>query len=321
MKSIGPITVGVVILTAALAGWASVASYRMGDMFQDKDNMKRGSKLPVIWIYLNNSDVNSRSWYDFMGRSSRVINLPFLNLCYETIVEHTKKYYRVEVISGLPDLAGRLGGWEALPEPLRNPEAFVKEPELNWIRAAVLAKFGGLWVSPSTLWIRDFKPLPKDKVVFFGMNVGETYATKTSAPALDIIWSPKPEHPVWVEWEESVRNRLNSRIGGAEFRHDELADFENTLKKYPEEMEVVRLPEISRKGPNRRRIELEDLITTTGSTHASFDIPADAVYLPIPLDELLQREKFSWFLRMSEDQILSSDMVISHLFRKALVLA
>ena len=95
MKSIGAVTAGVVVLTAALVGWANVASYRVDDIFQDKDNMKRGSKLPVIWIYLNNSDVNSRSWYDFMGRSSRVINLPFLNLCYETIVEHTKKYYRV----------------------------------------------------------------------------------------------------------------------------------------------------------------------------------------------------------------------------------
>jgi len=314
MKSIGTLTIGVVILTGLLVGWASVSTYREGDMFQDKDNLKRGSKLPVLWIYLNNSDVNSRSWYDFMSRSSRVMNLPFLNLCYETIVRHTKTQFRVEVISGLPDLAGRLGGWEALPEPLRNPEAFVNGPELNWIRAAVLAKFGGLWVSPSTIWIGDIKPPPKDKVVFFGMNVEETYATKTSLPALDVVWSPKPEHPVWVEWEKNVRERLNFRVksGG------EHEDFENTMKQFPDQIQVVRLPEISRKGANRRRIELEDLITTTGSTHASFHIPEDAVYLPIPLEELMQREKFSWFLRMSEDQILSSDMVISHLFTKAL---
>lgn len=318
MTSIQMITVGVVFLTAVLIGWASVVGYRETDLFQDRDNLKRGSKLPVIWIYLNNSDVNSRSWYDFMGRSSRVMNLPFLNLCYETLVHHTKTNYRVEVISGLPDLAGRLGGWEALPEPLRNPEAFVKESDMNWIRAAILAKFGGLWVSPSTIWIRNLKPLPKDKVVFFGMNTEETYATKTSAPALDVAWSPKPEHPVWVEWEQSVRERLNFRTGGAEFRRDEIADFEIALKNFPDQIQVLRLPEISRKGPNRRRIELEDLITTTGSTHAVFNIPKDAVYLPIPLAELMQREKFSWFLRMSEDQILESDMVISHLFRKAL---
>jgi len=318
MKSIGPLTIGVVVLTAVLVGWASVAGERDYDVFQDKDNLKRGSKLPVAWIYLNSSDVNSRSWYDFMDRSSRVMNLPFLNLCYETIVKYTKAHYRVEVISGLPDLAGRLGGWEALPEPLRNPDAFINGAELSWIRAAVLAKFGGLWVSPSTVWIRELKPLPKDKVVFFGMNVDETYATKTSPPALDVIWSPKPEHPVWVEWEKVVRERLNFRVGGSEFRQDAQADFERTAKQFPEEIQVIRLPEISRKGANRRRIELEDLITTSGSTHASFNIPEDAMYLPIPLEELLQREKFGWFLRMSEDQILESDMVISHLFRKAL---
>ena len=316
MKSIGALTIGVVVLTGLLVGWASVAGERDYDIFQDKDNLKRGSKLPVVWIYLNNSDVNSRSWYDFMSRSSRVMNLPFLNLCYETIVRHTKTQFRVEVISGLPDLAGRLGGWEALPEPLRNPEAFVNGPEMNWIRAAVLAKFGGLWVSPSTIWIGDIKPLPKDRVVFFGMNVEETYATKTSLPAFDVVWSPKPEHPVWLEWEKNVRERLNFRLrGGGAGEHE---DFENTMKQFPDQIQVIRLPEISRKGPNRRRIELEDLITTTGSTHASFHIPEDAVYLPIPLEELMQREKFSWFLRMSEDQILSSDMVISHLFTKAL---
>ena len=318
MKSIHVLTIGVVALTATLVGWAAVSCTRDQDMFQDKDNLKRGSKLPVLWVYLNNSDVNSRSWYDFMGRSSRAINIPFLNLCYETIVKHNMAHYRVEVISGLADLAGRLGGWEALPEPMRNPDTFVKEPELNWIRAAVLAKFGGLWVSPSTIWIGDLKPLPADKVVFFGMNIEETYATTTSVPAFDVAWSPKPQHPVWVAWERAVKKRLNFRTGGSEFRHDERGDFADALKTFPDEIQIVRVPEISRKGANRRRVELEDLIGATGSTHATFDIPKDAVYLPIPLAELLEREKFGWFLRMSEDQIMESDMVISHLFRKAL---
>jgi len=318
MQNISALTVGVVALTAILIGWATNASDYEYDVFQNRDNLKRGLKLPVVWIYLNNSDVNSRSWYDYMGRSSRVMNLPFLNLCYETIVKHTKDHFRVEVISGLPDLAGRLGGWEFLPEPLRNPDTFVNGAELSWIRAAILAKFGGLWISPSTLWIRSLKPLPKDRVVFFGMNVEETYATKTSPPALDVVWSFKPEHPVWIEWERVTRERLNSRVGGSNFRQNEQVDFENSLKRFSDEIQVRRLPEIARKGANRRRIELEDLITTSGSTHTSFNIPEDALYLPIPLEELLQREKFGWFLRMSEDQILESDMVISHLFRRTL---
>lgn len=313
------LTIGIVVLTGILIGWGSVGEFRGIDVFQDRDNMKRGKELPVLWVFLNNSDVNSRSWYDYMGRSSRAINIPYLNLCYQTIVKYNQTHFRVEVISGLADLAGRLGGWETLPEPMRNPDTFVNEPELNWIRAAVLAKWGGLWVSPSTLWLNDLKPLSKDKVTFFGTNTEETYTTKAAVPALDVIWSPKPEHPVWVRWEKNVLERLNFRTGGSEFRHDERGDFADALQTFPDQIQVLRLPEISRKGENRRRIELEDLITTSGSTSAAFHFPKEAAYLPIPLGELQQREKFGWFLRMSEEQIMESDMVISHLFKKALL--
>jgi hypothetical protein len=312
------IVVGIVLLFGTVAGVVIVQNYRNDDAYQHKNLLKKGMDKPVAWIYLNNSDVNSRSWYDFMGRSSRAINLPFLNLCYETIVKHTKKGYRVEVITGLPDLASRLGGWSELPEPLQNPDSFVREPEMNWIRAAVLAKFGGLWVSPSTIWLQDLHVLPKDKVVFFGANLEDTYSTNNSVPALNVVWSPAPRHPVWVKWESTVKERLNFRTGGSEFRHDERRDFAETLKAFPNDIQVVRLPEVSRKDAPRRRIQIEDLLETSGGATTAFNIPNEGIFVPIPLAELLQRESFGWFLRMSEDQILGSDMVISHLYRKAI---
>ena len=312
------IIVGLVILITATVGWFVIGKNMSDDPFKDKDLVNKDMKKPVVWVYLNNSDVNSRSWYDFMARSSRAINLPFLNLCYESIVKHTKEHYRVEVITGLADLAARLGGWNNIPEPMRNPDTFVREPEMNWIRAAVLAKFGGLWVSPSTIWLRNLPASPKDKVLFFGTNTEDTYSTNNSVPALDVIWSPKPAHPVWVEWEKTVKARINFRTGGSEFRHDERRDFAETLQKFPNEIQVIRLPEISRKGASRKRIQLEDILGTSGGADTAFDIPEKGLYLPIPLAELIQREQFGWFLRMSEDQILDSDLVISHLFRKAI---
>jgi len=311
------LVIGMIILTGITVGWVYVHKYRSNDPFQDEGILTKDMKKPVVWVYLNNSDVNSRSWFDFMARSSRVINLPFLNLCYESIVKHTKGHYRVEVITGLSDLAARLGGWDQLPEPLQNPDSFVREPEMNWIRAAVLAKFGGLWVSPSTIWLQDMPAAPKDKVVFFGTNTDDTYATNNSVPALDVIWSPKPAHPVWTAWAAAVKERLNFRTGGSEFRHDERRDFAETLQKFSGDIQVVRLPEIARKGAPRKRIQLEDLLENSGSATTAFQIPKKGLYVPIPLAELLQRESFGWFLRMSEDQILESDMVVSHLFRAA----
>ena len=113
------LTGAVILVTAVSLGWMATEKYRADDPYQNRQLMKKGQELPPIWIYVNNSDVNSRSWADFMSRSGRALNLPFLNLCYQTIVQKNFEDYRVEVIGGLEDLAVRMGGWEALPEPLR----------------------------------------------------------------------------------------------------------------------------------------------------------------------------------------------------------
>ena len=311
---------GIVAITAVIIGWFIVDKVRSGDPFQDKNLLLKGMDRPVVWVFVNTSDVNSRSWADFMSRSSKVMNLPFLNVCYESLVLNLKDVFRFEVIGGLQDLAQRLGGWEALPSTLQNPQTVLREPELNWVRSAVLAKWGGLWVDPAMVWLKPLPltVLPKDKVVFFGTNPDDTYATGKDVPSLKVIWSPKPAHPVWVDWEQKVRARLEWRTGGSEFRHDERKDVIDAVQNFPNDVQVFRIPEVSRKGGNRRRIELEDLLAAGTEGELPFDVCSNGVYVPIPYPEILERESFGWFLRMSEDQILESDLVISHLLKKGL---
>ena len=311
---------GIVAVIAVIIGWFIVDQSRSMNPFQDKNLLLKGMDRPVAWIFINTSDVNSRSWADFMSRSSNVMNLPFLNLCYQSIVANLKDKFRFEMIGGLQDLAERLGGWDVLPSSLQNPQTVLREPELNWVRAAVLAKWGGLWVDPATVWLKSLPitVLPKDKVVFFGTNPDDTYATVKDVPSLKVIWSPKPSHPLWLEWEQKVRERLEWRTGGSEFRHDERKDIVDAVQNFPNDVQVVRLPEISRKGGNRRRIELEDILASGTEGDLPFDVPTNGVYLPIPYPEILERESFGWFLRMSEEQIMESDLVISHLLKRNL---
>ena len=283
--------------------------------FQDVNLMEKGKDKPTLWIYLNNSDVNSRSWSDFMDRSSHAINLPFLNLCYKSIVEKNSDVYQIQVIGGLQDLAVRMGGWKALPVPLQNTDAVVREPELNWIRAAVLAKWGGLWVSPATISIKPFGPLPKKRIVFFGRDTAPTYGNANILPALNVIWSPKPEEWLMIEWEKAARGRLNRRSGGSEFRSDEKSDLSDALRNFSGQYTHLQTAELSRKGAALKRIELEDLLAAGTEGDIPFTISTDTIYLPIPYPEILQRSAFEWFLRMSENQILESDLVISYFFR------
>jgi len=321
-ETIQIVVVSLVLMAAVLGGTYMVSTVRSDDPIQDRRNMEKGEDLPVLWIYLNDSEVNSRHWTAFEERSSRVINLPFLNLCYQTCVKANGLHYRIEVIGGLSDLAVRLGGWNALPTPLQNPAAMVREPELNWIRSAVLAKWGGLWVSPATLWLKPVGPLPKH-VVLFGSDDEVTFVGDggTAAPSLRVAWSPAPEHPVWVAWEQKVRARLEKRAGGAEFRRDEMSDAVDAIRlgeERGEPVEVRPTAELTRKGAAGRRIQIEDLLAAGQEGELPFTLTREAVYVPIPWPELKERRAFGWFLRLSEEQILDSDLAISWLFRKSL---
>ena len=311
-KQIG--VAALVLLTAVIGGVLITKHIRDDDSMQDVNILNKGMDKPILWIYVNDSDVNSRWWADFGARSAHVLNVPFLNLCYQSIVKGCAKDYRIEVIGGLSDLATRMGGWHALPTPLQNPQTIVREPELNWIRAAVLAKWGGLWVSPSTVFIKELGPLPPDRTVFFGTDDEVTVSGKagTPVPGLRVVWAPAPDLPIWITWEAKVRRRLERRSGGSEFRHDEKADLADALVGGGSE--VRPMAELGRTSAGKR-IQLEDILAAGQDGVVPFAI-GSAVYLPVPWPEILERRAFGWFLRLSEEQILSSDLAISSILRR-----
>lgn len=319
--SVRVLVISIVLAAAIMGGLYAASTVQSDDPIQDRHMMKRGEKLPVLWIYLDDSEVNSRHWTAFEERSSRVINIPFLNLCYESCVKMNGLDYRIDVIGGLADLAVRMGGWEALPTHLRNSKAVVGEPELNWIRAAVLKCWGGLWVSPATLWLRPMGALPKKHIVLFGSDDEVTFVGDggTDVPSLRVAWSPIPDHPVWCAWEKRARDRLEKRAGGGDFRRDDMSDAADAIRqaeKMGEPIEIRPMAELTRKGAAGRRIQIEDLLAAGQEGYLPFAVTEQTVYVPIPWPELKERRAFGWFLRMSEEQVMNSDLAISWLFKR-----
>jgi hypothetical protein len=313
------ITAAVVLSLAIVTAWYVSSSTVEENAFANRKLLQKDMDLPIIWLYVDTSYVNSRLWSDFMARSSRAINLPFLNLCFESIVRQNQGLYRVEVIGGLSDLAVRLGGWEELPTPLQSAIAPVGQAELNWIRATVLSRFGGLWVEPNCIALKSFGKLPSDKIVFFGTDDQETYsgALGTKAPSLRVIWSPKPDHPLFIQWEGQAKRRLESGGTGKQFRNDAVSDVLDFADQYKKEVAYRPLAELRRK-PSGKLIELDDLMMAGQEGDLPFILTKESVYVPIPLAELLSRREYGWFTRMSEEQILESDLVVSSLFRNVL---
>jgi hypothetical protein len=315
-----PLAIGIVTLVAI--GIGTTQSYFMiqENPFEAKDLFKRDMNKPVLWIFYDTSVLNSRNYSDFGSRSSRALNLPFLNLCYESIVKHNSSLYRIEAIDGLPGLAKLLGGWETLPQKLQNPLVTLEPSDFAWIRSAILAHSGGLWVAPTTICLRPFGKLP-DKSVFFGTDPDESFAgtSGTAVPNFQVAWSPIANNPLWVAWEAKSRQRLNTSGGGDTARSADKWEF-MALKEMFGELEIRPLAEVGRKGAAGRRIQLEDLLAAGQEGKPIFEIGANAVYVALPWAELRDRRAFGWFLKMSESQIAESDLVIRDLFQLAGVL-
>lgn len=313
------ITLSVIVLIAILLGSYMVRESLKDNPWVDKALFDRGMELPPLWLYYDNSQVNSRHWLDFGARSSRALNKPFMNLCYESIVRANGQLYRIEVISGVDGLVERFGE-EWLPMKLRGVQgkiANVGPAEKNWIRAAVLAKYGGLWLDAGSICLRGFGELPKDKIVFFGTDLDETLSGTggTAVPGLRAIWVSAPNNPLFMAWEQACRRRLDTAGGGTQIRGDEKWDFTRFFASNKGAIAVIPGAELARKGRSGRRIQLEDILS---NGTIPFDVPGEAVYVALPMRDIELRSQYGWFMRLSEEQILESDLVFAQLLKYSL---
>ncbi len=301
-----------IALVAVVVGIAHYGLPKFNGFEITPETIRQGLNKPVIWLFYNDSEVNSRMWADFGARESRVINIPLLNLLYTTIVKANQEHYQVKVIGGLSGVAEILGGFSALPLPLQNAKARVTEPEEDWIRAAVLAKYGGLWLSPSVISLRGFGPLPKEQIVAFGQDTTPMYGSPV--PGFRALWVSQPNDPMFLAWEKRCRSRLENQLGGRQVRGDAKSDWVELCETEGKGRCVIRVHEELGRDPRTNKVlELEDMLASGTEGRLPFDIPSCSKYLVIPYDDLLNRRFYGWILRSSEDQIMNSDIVLRHI--------
>jgi hypothetical protein len=313
MKTEQYIILGFGVAVVALAAfWEARAGRIKRGVEINPESLKLGLSYPKIWLYYNDSEVNAREWADFGARESKVLNIPLLNLFYQTIVKANGDKYKVEVINGLTGVKELLGE-EFLPVNLRRFGASVNVAEEDWIRTAILAKFGGLWLSPSVVALKGFGDLPSDKIVAFGVDDVPMYSS--SCPGFRALWIPIPSHPLMIKWEQVIKNRLDTQLGGLQVRGDAKSDWMNMFNERSDVI-IYKDKELGRNPKTFKKLELEDIFASSIGI-PQFEIPCDAVYLLVPFKDLMDRRQFGWVLKSSEEEILESELVISRILRKS----
>jgi hypothetical protein len=193
-------TSAIILTMAAVIGGSIMSKKIRGENpFADRHILEKGLLRPTLWLFYDSSEVNSRWWSDFGSRSSHALNLPYLNLAYESIIKHNGRDFNVSVIMGVEGVEEHLG-W--IPEPLRRPGLTLSAHQRAWIRAAILRKYGGLWLDPSVIALASFsKVADSEKPVFFGTDQDVLQCETSQIPDFRAIWSPQKEHPIFVKME------------------------------------------------------------------------------------------------------------------------
>jgi hypothetical protein len=304
------LTLGAVLVSAIIVGSIVSSNMKLANPFTDSSILLRGLGLPTIWLFYNTGDVNAREWADFGARSSRVLNVPYLNLAYEAILRNNAGKYRVEVINGVNGVAELLG-WDAIPEPMRTAEREMNGREIDWIRAAILARYGGLWLEPSAITLRGFGSLPSDKIVFFGTDLDENIVGEggSRVPGMRAVWAPKSGLPVFTKWAAAAHERVTKSMGG----HIESGEKWHYIRFAEKNPDVI----VNVAGECGRtegvRIQLDDILGIAEDGRVPFVTDSNSIFVPMPWKELTLRRSLEWFLRMSEEQIMESELVVKWL--------
>ena len=275
-----------------------------------------------IWIYLE-THYNSRDWNSFYGRSSSDMP-PYIYTCIRTILQWCKKkkynqHLQVEVLTPynlvkfLPQLDLNIALDKKIPLYLRK----------HLIATGLLYHYGGIWMDPSTILLCDLRDILKklefNDVIAFGC-ASEEYRCQNSylLPNLQVYASKAGNH-LMKQCFIDIHNHFQKNNSNFEFNNPCVEIIRNNLKYFVEEGKIKYFQYSSKY--NGSRDHLGKLITLDNllSIHETRLMCDDcAFFIVIDYQRLMLNKNLEWFRRMSESQILNSNLWISELFRTAL---
>jgi len=260
-----------------------------------------GSLIPIVWWHVDDRQVSTREWVSFEDRATHEPNEPYLRLCLRK-ARALSPTFKVEPVIGRAAAIQRLeAAGCAVPDGAeRCPPALW----MAWVRCAMLAHLGGLWLDGSVLLLAtgaDIQRRLTHAAMSFGTDPDESLLSKDTAPGRSAGWAAAPGHPMWVGLAKDIGAVIRAGDQSwSSFEARRSLRYLMDIYKGP----IDRRAEVSR-SVYGKRLNYEDLFETTdlptGTTDGGLWVP-----LPDGRDKMSTASAFLWFTRLSEEQILES---------------
>lgn len=262
---------------------------------------------PILWVH-NTHNINARNWSSFYSRNSNDLNQPYLFLTIKSIINKNGNDFNVCLIDDnsfnklLKNYTINLSN---LPDPIRSHHR-----QLALLK--LLDNYGGMLVPNSFLCVENLNNIHQETIsqnkplIFESVNNSNILSSyKTFGP--ELFLSSPPQNPALKYIIQELEIRISKD-------YTDEPEFEGTLSRlfnkciFDNQM-ISLSPKLNgTQQANDDPVLLENLL---GNIPLKMD-KFLGVY--IPANEVLKRNKYQWFARLSPQQVLESDTFIGNLF-------
>ena len=261
----------------------------VSEYFLDKGNKKK----PILWIHTS-TEINARNWESFYSRNSTKLNQPYLQMTMKSIYDKCNDSFNICLIND--ESFSSLLSWNIELNDLADP---IKSHYRTLGLSMILQHYGGILVPQSFLCTKDLKPLSRESFfVVENHNRGVTHDQRTYFPDTIFMGCKKKNDTMnrFVEYQEELYKDKT-----------EQSDFIGNVSLWLQRQNITIIDGswIGIKKVDQSPVSLAELLGTS-----SIDLPPHyGVYFS--QEEILTRPKYSWFARMSTEQILESPIYFS----------
>ena len=264
------------------------------------------SSLPILWIHVP-YNVNAREWKSFYSRTSKDLNLSYIQLTISSIIRNCGNDFKICLIDDT-SFKKLIPEWEHDLEFIGSP---LKEKVRLLAKLKLLKYYGGLFVPSSFLCLKSLKPLMdigcSNGLPFVVEKQNKTLNHLSFIPGLDFFGGNKENSVLYEmvnhqEYLISNDNTSTSNIVGMNEKY--LMDLNESSK-----LNVIDGGTIGVKDGNLKPVQLEALFSRD---YIQFENSMLGIY--INHNELIKRTSYNWFCKLKESEIFDSDFILSKYF-------
>lgn len=254
------------------------------------DNTILGNK-PILWIHTTR-DINARHWSSFLSRNNSDLNQPYISLCIQSLIKNCGHSFNVVLIDD-HSFSKLIPGWNINISETADP---IKSHLRTLALCKLLYYFGGLLCPNSFLCLKDMRTLydnelkNSDGFMFNDINDSFFIGSRKHSPVM-----------------RDILNYLSS-LNSTDFTNQQ--DFlGNVMNFISSKFNVLDGKKVGTKTENGVSIIIDDLLE---KSYIDFDDDMYGIWLPSR--QILIRNKYNWFARLSKNQLLEGDLAVSGYF-------